>query len=410
MLAVIMFVAFATTMLFEFVSTTTLDSFAAANTANGLRAHFHHRSGAALAQIMIRAQVDALDPNRESYGNIQLTDQTQFFMGAFGGGREELVGLLGERLAADMEGLGTSVGTFYLDIGTEDGKINANCANGSQQSRNNLRSLVQALVFFDAYNPVFENEDAEGWRRDRAEQVNALLDYIDRDNSRGDTRASEQYGYETLDDDYLPKNNYIDTVDELKLVRGIDDRFWTLFGDQFTIYGDCKINLEAVSDVKTIAAIIFLAAKDPSDPVVANSQQLWRLAKRVGEARGLTASLGLGAGGGFTSLDEFAQLVKEPSGGLESLLASTANAEPQAQADAINAAGQLERVQGVELDSKKLAQIAKVGPRRIYRVEVVSEIGQSSRRLVAIWDTQVQNQNNRDPANATGAWVYWREQ
>ena len=29
----------------------------------------------------------------------------------------------------------------------------------------------------------------------------------------------------------------------MKLARGVDDRFWTLFGDAFTVYGGCKINL-----------------------------------------------------------------------------------------------------------------------------------------------------------------------
>ena len=44
------------------------------------------------------------------------------------------------------------------------------------------------------------------------------------------------------------------------LVRGVDDRFWTLFGDQFTVYGNCTVNIGAVDDPKLIAAIFFFTS------------------------------------------------------------------------------------------------------------------------------------------------------
>ena len=73
-------------------------------------------------------------------------------------------------------------------------------------------------MFFPAYDPVFEEADAEGYRRDRALQVAAIVDYIDSDSLRNRERGTtEDYGYESLKDPYKPKNNYIDTVGELKL-------------------------------------------------------------------------------------------------------------------------------------------------------------------------------------------------
>jgi hypothetical protein len=52
-------------------------------------------------------------------------------------------------------------------------------------------------------------------------------------STRTSTAASspgraEDYGYENLKDRYKPKNNAIDSVAELKLVRGVDARFWAL--------------------------------------------------------------------------------------------------------------------------------------------------------------------------------------
>ena len=70
-----------------------------------------------------------------------------------------------------------------------------------------------------------------------------------------DRGTAEDYGYESLKDRYYAKNNYIDTVGELKLVRGVDDRFWTLFGSSFTAYGSCKTNVSALTNSQLIAAV-----------------------------------------------------------------------------------------------------------------------------------------------------------
>jgi hypothetical protein len=76
------------------------------------------------------------------------------------------------------------------------------------------------------------------------------------------------------------------------------------------------------------------------------------------------------------------------------------------------------QVDGLELDMTKLRQVARSGPRRVYRVEVIATVprgGEGSgleynKRLTAIWDTKTQNQNMRDQAYSRGAWVYWRQE
>src|SRR5690606_14710749 len=95
------------------------------------------------------------------------------------------------------------------------------------------------------------------------------------------------------------------TVDELRLVRGIDDRWWTAFGDAFTTYGGCKSNLSAVTDVRLIASIIYLTAKNPDDPVRQDQAKLFALADLVAKARQF----------GFTlsTAQEFVDLVKDPA-------------------------------------------------------------------------------------------------
>ena len=234
--------------------------------------------------------------------------------------------------------------------------------------------------------------------------VVAFLGTVGSTDQRG---SAEDYGYQSRDDRYLAKNNYIDTVGELNLVAGVDDRFQTLFGSQFTVYGDCKINIGSLQDPKLIAAIIFLSAKSADDPVIQDPQKLWTLAKRVGDARSY--------GVYFDDLNAFADYVKNPDGALQDLLSGADGTTPPL--GAASAAQGLEPVQGVELDGQKLGQVASSGPRRLYRVEVTSTVGKTprgeprfQRKFIGIWDTQVQNQNFRNPDYRRGSWVFWREE
>jgi general secretion pathway protein K len=391
-------VALTTVFTMEFSTNTNVDWAAANNQRDDMRAQFLARSGMNLAELIIKVQTDVLDKYKDMLGDIQLADFMPMFMGAFGGEREE-VDAFAELLGAggtDLKGMGVEIGTFSVEITTDDNKINLNCANGGEQTRTNLKTKLEALMYFDAYNSLFENADAEGWRRDRAQQVAALMDYVDTDTSKFETRgASEDYGYQTLTDRYKEKNNYLDTIGEIKLIRGVDDRFWTLFGDQFTIYGECKENLSALEDPKLIAAIIFLSAANESDPVLSDptGTKLWLLAAQVAQAR----SWGIY----FDTLQAFADFVKDPNGALTDLMSASglqsANTPPAVP------------VEGVELKMEKLAQIARAGTRRIYRVETTAAIDTLEKTIVGVWDTQFQNQNPRNPANAKGTWVFWRE-
>jgi hypothetical protein len=110
--------------------------------------------------------------------------------------------------------------------------------------------------------------------------------------------------------------------------------------------------------------------------------------------------------------------VKSPLGALGELFAATdpTTGQPVATPPA-QLAGQAQ-VEGLELDMTKLKQVAKAGPRRVYRVEVMATVPRGAegsgleynKRLTAIWDTKTQNQNMRDQAYSRGAWVYWREE
>jgi hypothetical protein len=277
-----------------------------------------------------------------------------------------------------------------------------------------LKSALDALIFFPAYDPVFEEADAEGWRRDRALQVSSIIDYVDSNGQRLRERGTtEDYGYESLKDDYKPKNNYIDTVSELKLARGVDDRFWNLFGQAFTVYGACKTNLSALSNSQLIAAILYLSAKNPNDPILQNPQKLFMLAGLVAKAKqfGMT----------FTSIDDFIDFVKDPAAQIGEIAAAGGTGGSAASAAVSAGAIPGEKI-GMELDKAKLSQMATAGPRRTYRVQAWGEIERKQKNadgtpvypairttVNGVWDTKVVLQNVRKAPVPKGAWVYMRE-
>lgn len=414
LIAIIMAMALTAVVVAEFSTSTTVDQRAATNIEADMQAHFLARSAMNLAELVIRVQTDAIDKlNQQFKMDIQLAEYTGFFIGAFGGSKDEVAGvaaLLGGGGAGELKGLGVPNGNFDVQITTDDGKINLNCASGiTGTAAQTLAVKLQSLFYPDAYDPIFETADADGWRRDRTLQVEAIIDYIDQDQTKYDVisgganrGAPEDYGYETLDDDYQPKNYALDTVGEIKLIRGVDDRFWKLFGNNLTVYGACKENLTAINDPKQLASIIALAAKNPDDPVLRDPQKLWNLALLVAKAREL--------GFVFSDVEQFRVFVTDPMETIEAM-----GIDPSLVPAYLELPSS-QPIEGVEIDSSKLKEIVMTGPRRTYRVEATATYEKLSKRIVGVWDTKPTRQNTRTPGSGTvvsggsGAWVFWREE
>nr|HEX4317357.1 hypothetical protein [Kofleriaceae bacterium] len=402
----------------EFGSTTTVDLMSAANYRDQMRAHFLARSSLDLSELVIRLQ-QRMDNIKQFRGQVQITDFADQVELAFCGSADEVKAAIGFSPGV-IKGIGADVGTCGIvgSITTEDDKLNVNCANGNDATAAALKSELDALLYFPAYDPVFDEPDAEGYRRDRTTQVSAIMDYIDNNTLRNrDRGTSEDYGYESLKDRYYAKNTYIDTVGEMKLIRGIDDRFWALFGNAFTVYGSCKVNLTALDNTQLIAAILYLTAKNPNDPMLSNPMLLFQLAGLVAKAKQY--------GETFQSLDDFVNFVKDPQSSVTLLAGQTGTLAGSAAGAAVAqgipglAGGKI----GLELDKAKLGQIAGTGPRRTYRVQAWGEIDRAQTNqdgtpifppirvtLNGVWDTKVVPQNVRTPPVPNGSWVFLKEE
>jgi hypothetical protein len=192
-----------------------------------------------------------------------------------------------------------------------------------------------------------------------------------------------------------------------------------MFGDVFTVYGGCKTNLSTASNIQLISAILYLAAKNPSDPVILEPRRLFALAAVVAKAREF--------GKTFLKAEDFIAFAKDPGAevamvarsGAGTFAGSAANAALQAGIPGLQPG---ERI-GLELDKTKLAQIATFGPRRTYRVEAWGEIERKQKNkdgspvyppirstITGIWDTKVVPQNIRKSPMPNGAWVFLKEE
>jgi general secretion pathway protein K len=398
----------------QFGTNANVDMIAAANYRDQMRAHFLARTAFDVSELVVRIQ-QRLDGIPQIKG-VQITEYADQLMMAFCGNRTEIAEVLGVP-AERLKGLGSDIGNCGLipAIETDDSKINLNCAASSVQATfDGLKSRLESLLYFAAYDPVFAEADAESWRRDRATQVAALLDYVDRDTLRARERGTnEDYGYESLRDSYRAKQNYLDSIGEIKLIRGVDDRFWTLFGNAFTVYGGCTTNLSAVDNVGLMASILYLAAENPNDPVLQDQQKLWLLASIIIKVREF--------GVDFKKIDDFITFVKDPAAqfGSSSSKTSPGAASPPVTLPGLPPGQKI----GLVLKKDKLEQIASVGPRRTYRVTAWGEVNRAQvddkgnpifppirRTITGVWDGKARPQNQRKSTGTSGAWVFLKEE
>ncbi len=418
----------------------------AANARDQLRAEYLARSGINLSRLLIKVQQGVLDPLRKQLGmDIQIADFAPFLMQAFGGpdGNETLAGLLGVN-STSIKGLGVGRGaSFDVQMGTEDGKINVNCAGGIPQlamgaigqpgptggssaagsvgapqpgqianPSQALYMMLTSMFYGPRYNRLFDNPDSEGQYATRDLIAKAIIDWSDIDETQFDpTGASgnpEDYRYDTLRDPYRAHNNYYDTTDEIQLVKGVGDDFWGSFGEMFTVYGRCKVNLNAVKAEHwpINAAIIRASAKDPNNPVLLDDGQMALLAQQIG---GMASMLG-----GLQDVNSFANAAKTGQPPIPQALSQALGADAVAKMFP-----PVPGLQGVDIDQQKLNQIAVVGPRQVYRLDSTGTIDRSGPRgggkkiqvhIRAIFDTQHFNQNttSADLNDRMGTWVYWR--
>jgi general secretion pathway protein K len=170
----------------------------------------------------------------------------------------------------------TGGGRFELKIIDEESKININLgAKGAPSVDAQIRLATQLLGLFGPpqNNPIFEGRDADNQFSDRASICGAIVDWTDYDETLftcdvsangGPGSGVEDNFYQTIGLDYRRKNAAFDSIEELRMVRGMGDDFWATFVDPepgnpekrtMTVWG----RSEAAINVNTAAPQILLA-------------------------------------------------------------------------------------------------------------------------------------------------------
>lgn len=163
-------------------------------------------------------------------------------------------------------GLGEIGGVCSVMAVAENSKINVNKPL-FYDGDNARRSLAQQLFAVTGgyqspslYDPLFDTQDSDGQFNTRLDTVSAVIDWWDYDQDRTlfdpgagtiSTSGPEDDVYRLYRDPYQTKNAPFDSLEEIRMVRGVGEDFWATFvepdpedpkEDLMTIYGSGAVN------------------------------------------------------------------------------------------------------------------------------------------------------------------------
>jgi len=288
----------------------------------------------------------------------------------------QLVGSLVGVGMEGAEGFGGLQGDMQVTIVAEESKINLNLAMQGPAMQQLLAKELMALFLPSDYNELFENVDANGSLYDRDDVAAALIDWADQDTNAFGTGGAEDASYEMLDHPYTRKNAAFDSLEEIMLVNGVDDDFWTAFVDPepehpearaLTVWGSGKININT-ADPLVLMAVMCAFAQDPSascDPN--NMDQMGEMLRYLMDIRSLL-------GVPFSNTGKFMRNVGAGAEGLP----------------------------GIPMDAGQAGQYLTVDS-EVFSIYAMGEVGQSRKRLHVVVDHRGPN------AMKGGKILYWRE-
>lgn len=171
--------------------------------------------------------------------------------------------------AFDMQsakGLDGMPGTCDIVAVAENSKINVSDplhTNDDGARRSVMMQLFAATGGFASpgpYDAFFQRSDSEGVMNTRLDTISSIVDWWDPDQERTGfdpgnnsvtSSGSEDDPYSRYRDRYHIKNAPFDSIEELRLVRGVTDDFWATFIDpdpddmhrrMVTVYGSGGVN------------------------------------------------------------------------------------------------------------------------------------------------------------------------
>ena len=357
---------------------------AAANARDQLQAHFHARSALELEFFILRFQSSIKQtlgqfipiPLFELSTVLVSSDTVKSMLLEPGSKNEDAVE---ERSFALNLPFADFNGAFEIEEAVDENrKINLNSDGFGVGCQNYLHFLIGAVFDDPRYDLLFENiGDSRDPVRNRIEVIANITDWIDGNETvdsvciitgdRSQSSSSEDTRYNNLpyNASYRPKNGMMSSVEELRMVRGVNSAFMRLFGDYFTVWSDTAGISMQTAEPFMIRALIRSIQVGPPSP--GDEEKFQRFEEERSLLMAMPPPLNK------LSLPVFKQLL-----------------------DGAQIAYDNQKL--TQLDQKKFIRFDDISS--VYRITAAGRVNRAESRITVVW------RDNR----ARGEIYYWREE
>lgn len=306
-------IAILTVMLAEFQDETSAELAAATAQRDGVQAEYMARSAVNLSRLLVAAEPTmrkAIAPLfmmlKKTPPQLPVWEFSDRLLGAFND--EEASKDFARTVGVDIsqgKNLGMPGGRYELVIVDEDAKINVNQAASNQFAQIRVAKEIMGLIAPAQYSTLFEQRDGTGQFHDRFATCSAIIDWADVDEQAMNCDLSqltaaqtssgvEDAWYQLLPKPYRRKNAPYDSLEELHMVRGVSEDFWSTFVDPdptnpkkriMTVWGSGAVNVNT-ANAQTLLALVCAGA--PTAEICTNPTQASAFLTGVTMARGIT--------------------------------------------------------------------------------------------------------------------------
>ncbi len=194
---------------------------------------------------------------------------------------------------------GAFTGCFDTVITDEEERINLNKLDAPQGTSMPLLLMLISTLGDKKYEFLFEKEDSNRVKLTPVEVITNFRDWVDEDETGSSLNLSgsgdpflkgfsdENGGYVKYDPAYRAKNARFDSLDELFMVHGVNDRFMAAFKEKLTVYPNVNSRLNINTDDPVLLEVAIRSVADPlrPDPRMADPIFMDTLIKKIRAAR-----------------------------------------------------------------------------------------------------------------------------
>ncbi len=206
-------------------------------------------------------------------------------------------------------------GDFKLEFENEDTKININLLDSG--AKEGVARMLWGVIEPQLYDFLFLENTARPEFVTREELIANIADWTDGDDERYLIGGDERTLYDEFLPKYVVKNARFDTINELRMVYGVNDVVFRLLAPNITIYSSGRINVNKAQPI-ILEALIRSYAKDKNMGMFYSEDLMREFMGKILSRR---------ARDGFYKAGDFITAVREEGVELEPAISSLLSAE-----------------------------------------------------------------------------------